>query len=101
MASFNVETYQIIQSNLRGGYGWIMLFSASGGKVNRARLDFVPSGEGSVDVGSSMVTVAMHISSFDRVIDTLRNEKPATFVWYPAWAGVHTGKEPVGEEEAG
>lgn len=100
MANFKIGSYTITNTSMSNGYGWIMLFSADGGTVNRARLNFVTTGVGNINVNPSMITVQMHVNSFDRVIDTLRNEKPVKFSWYPSWAGIYTGKEPVGEEEA-
>jgi hypothetical protein len=46
-----------------------------------------------------MVFVGMDISAFGGVIDTLRNEQPVYFAWYPTWATVYTGREPPGEDE--
>ena len=100
MANFKIGTYTISHTSMSNGYGWIMLFSADSGTVNRARLNFVATNVGKIKVYPSMITVQMHVSSFERVIDTLRNEKPVNFSWYPTWAGIYTGKEPVGEEEA-
>lgn len=99
MASFPVANYTVTQTGMADGYGWIMLFSAAGGSVNRARLNFVKTGVGSVTASSSMVTVAMDVNCFSRILDILRNEKPVNFSWYPTWASVYTGMEPVGEGE--
>jgi len=42
----------------------------------------------------------MHHRQLDGVIDMLRNEKPC-FLYYssPTYAYIHTGEEPIGEEE--
>ena len=43
----------------------------------------------------------MHERQLDTVVDMLRNEKPCSISYSsPTWAYIHTGREPVGEEES-
>jgi len=71
-----------------------------------ARIAFFPKGQpvpnSSANQNQNSITLVLRSSEnqLDRIVDMLRNEKPC-FVTYhsPTNAFVHTGKEPIGEEE--
>jgi len=49
---------------------------------------------------SSRVNLYVSENQLPRIVDMLRNEKPCSVSYVsPTWAYVHTGLEPVGEEE--
>lgn len=102
MANFEIKKYTVTMTNM-GEYGWIMLYDSDNinAATYRARLDFVSSGAGTVQQSGNFISVKIHINSLERIIDVLRNEKPVYFSWYPSWASVYTGPEPVGEAEVG
>ena len=100
MANFEIIKYRVVMTN-NGEYGWIMLFNSDSisAATHVARLNFVSYDVGTIQQSGNFITVAMHINSFERTIDMLRNEKPVYFGWFSSWAGVYTGSEPVGEAE--
>jgi hypothetical protein len=102
MANFEIKKYTVTITNI-GEYGWVMLYDKDhiNAATYRARLDFVSSGVGTVEQSGNFISVRIHVNFLESVIDVLRNEKPVYFNWWPSWAGVYTGPEPVGEAELG
>lgn len=101
MADFTVESYSVV---LESDKAQVILFEAEDVTPDTRHvvllLGYGGSG-GVVEDDGTKVTAHMHLSMLDRLIDLLRNEEPVQVVWWPTYAYVHTGLEPVGEGEHG
>ncbi len=108
MPSYLIDSYQIrfyssrSTTDLNTGRGDVTIFVYHG-NTYRGVLRFYPDGTqlppGSHDATNGRVTVRLNWSQFGAVIDTLRHETPLYIYGSDNYQFIHTGKEPVGEEE--
>lgn len=110
MPSYEIDGYQIrvyssrSTSNVDTSRSDTLVFVYDG-NVYRGALRFYPDGTdlpaGSHDAERGRVKIHLNLSQFAGVMDTLRLEKPLYVYGSDEYQFLHTGKEPVGEEEAG
>ena len=93
------------RSNNSGSIAYIRLYNGTNQNIGSVR--FYRDGQNipdnsSVELGDpKRAFLKMHESQIDTVVDMLRNEKPCyVYYSYPKYAYIHTGAEPVGEEES-
>jgi len=61
----------------------------------------IPNNSSDENRNPKRISLKMHERQIDSVVDMLRNEKPCSISYTsPTIASIHTGKEPVGEEES-
>ena len=104
MAHFGqIDVYSVIvlSPKLFGGQRVISL----SGSFGKATLWFKPQGSSLPDnrriLNQNVFAVYYHIPDWEAIIDILRNETPVYFNYQDTSnaAQIHTGSEPVGEEE--
>jgi len=102
VADFTVENYSVV---LESNRAQVILYEAEvvTPDTRHVVLLFEIGGGvgGPVEDDGTRVTAHMPFRMLDQLVDLLRNEDPVRVVWWPTYAYVHTGLEPVGEGEQG